>query len=318
MHPKLLFNTSGPNKNHLAVIDTNRGDEEAYVMGFLDAAHHLAKQLINHEISPDIVIYGALYLYRHGLELGLKALLGTYHYEMEHEDKKFEGHDLDQLWKELEPEMATIDASSWPDQYEHFEPDAIEYIRECVKVIHGVDPNGQHIRYGEDLDGNITMRNVHCVNLEVLLEMCEVTHQWMESVLGQRFEVDNFLRHGRGYFASRRVPKKDLKVSLLKGPIPGGPIRPDEPAVLKVWFKPWEISGANWPTDIALLTVSATLYLREKQSTYVVTTMFAGNGAAAGEGPSFKVQFPWGIYDPKEDKKPFKRALKAELVTFKG
>jgi hypothetical protein len=317
MHPNILFNTSGPN-HIIAVIDTNRGDKGAYVLGFLDAAHHLASQLVKRKVSPDIVIYGALYLYRHGLELGLKALLGTYHYELEHEDKTFDGHDLNELWTQLEPQMDYLDPLTYPDECEYFRPDAIKYIGECVKVIHGVDPNGQHIRYGEDLDGNITMRNVRTVNLEVLLDMCEGTHEWMVSVLHQRFEVDNFLRHRRGYFVSRRVPKKDLTVKRLTDSIPGGPIQPNEHVVLAVKFKPWEISGAEWPSELAGLSISANLYLREKQSTYVVTTTFTGSGGITGQGPVFQVQFPWGMYDENEDKKPFKRLLKSELLGYQG
>jgi hypothetical protein len=317
MHPKLLFNTSGPN-HIIAVIDTNRGDKGAYVLGFLDAAHHLASQLEKQKVSPDIVIYGPLYLYRHGLELGLKALLGTYHYELEHEDKTFEGHDLNDLWKVLKPylELDDPDPLAFADQYQYFQEEPIEYIGECVKVIHEVDPDGQRIRYGEDLNGNITMRDVHTVNIEVLRDMCEGTQEWMLPVLSYRFDVDNFLRHRRGYFDGRRVPKKKLSITPIEGELPGGPVQPDEPAVLSVAFKPWEISGPGWPGQMAGIALSAKLYLRQEQGTYIATTTFT-SGSSTGDGPAYRVQFPWGAYDEDEDKKPFKRLLKAEMLTYK-
>lgn len=318
MHPKLLFNTYGPN-HIIAVVDTNRGDKGAYVLGFLDAAHHLASQLEAREVSPDIVIYGALYLYRHGLELGLKALLGTYHYELEREDKAFEGHDLNELWKVLKPylELDDPDPLVFAEYHRHFQNDAIEYIEECVKVIHGIDPDGQRIRYGEDLNGDITMRDVHTVNIEVLRDMCEGTQEWMLSVLEHRLSVDNYLRHSRGYFDNRPEPRKKLSMTPIEGELPGGPVQPNEPVVLSVAFRPWEIFGPGWPKEMAALALSAKLYFREKHSTYIATTTFT-SGSSTGNGPAYMVQFPKNEYDKDEDKKPFKRLLKGELLAYKG
>jgi hypothetical protein len=195
MHPKYLINT-GP---VLAYLEPNLGDRSAYTEGFLEAAHHLASQLLKGEVPPDIIIYGALYLYRHGLELGFKALLSTYHYEMENDDKAFTGHNIEKLWELLKPQMDTID-HTWAEDREYFEAEAIEYIDECVKVIHAMDPDGQSIRYTEDTKGKWNLLNVKCINLAVLEEMCEGTKTWMHHVLNHRHFVDNFCRHQRGYF----------------------------------------------------------------------------------------------------------------------
>lgn len=196
MHPKHLFNTG----TTTAELVTNHGDRAAYVEGFLDAAHELASTMRRNEAPIDIVIYPALYMYRHGLELGFKALLATYHYEFEHEDKAFWGHSLGDLWQELRPLMEPIDVLGFPDEAAYFEGEAIQYIGECVKVIHSVDPNGEHARYDTDRAGGQTLRSVRRVNLDIFEDMCKMTALWMNAVLSQRVMVDNFLRHRRGFF----------------------------------------------------------------------------------------------------------------------
>jgi len=129
-----------------------------------------------------------------------KALLGTYHYEYQHEDKSFEGHSLKALWDELGPQLEPLDPSYYSDDAHAFRSEAVEYIGECVKVIHGADPDGQSIRYGENRKGQLNMKSIVTVNLDVLLDMCKMTMTWMLSALHHRNGVDNFLRHERGYF----------------------------------------------------------------------------------------------------------------------
>jgi hypothetical protein len=194
VHPQYLFNT-GPNA---ACLQTNLGDRSAYVEGFLEGAEHLAEGLAKKDLPPDIIVYGALYLYRHGLELGLKALLATYHYIEHNADKSFEGHVLKDLWETLRPQLKPIDRIH--EEADFFESEAVEYIGECVKVLHNVDPDGQSIRYGENRKGQLNMKHVVTVNLDVLLDMCRMTRLWLHNTLNHQMMADNHWRHERGYF----------------------------------------------------------------------------------------------------------------------
>lgn len=199
--PKYLWNT-GPNT---AELDTNFGDKGAYVVGFLDAARHLAEQLEAGHLGVDVVIYPALYLLRHGLELGFKALLSTYHYELENEDRSSHGHSLASLWKQLEPQLDPPSYAS--DHGQYFAPEAVQYIGGLVKAIHDVDPDGEAARYDVNLDDTPTLVGVKRVNLSVLSDVCAVAAEWMQGTLHHRHEVENFLRHQRDYFKLPGRPK---------------------------------------------------------------------------------------------------------------
>jgi len=181
-----------------AELQTNWGDPGAYVQGYFDAASHLADEMAENRLGIDIVVYPALYLFRHGLELGFKALLRGYSYELDLEPTLGRsGHSLAMLWQELKPLLETTDWHSQLDPGRASAAVTIGDIDALVYVLHEVDPTGEAARYDTSRQGEPTLSGVWRVNLLVFRDLCTMCGDWMGSVLDAREEVVAFIRSRR-------------------------------------------------------------------------------------------------------------------------
>ncbi|MBV8575340.1 MAG: hypothetical protein JOZ58_09945, partial [Acetobacteraceae bacterium] len=123
--------------------------ERAYSNGFRRAARHLAEQACNSGRDQDHLVYPIVYLYRHHVELLLKAiievavaLLGRQ--LSEHELKAIGRHDLVELWNTAKPLLNPVCdlARNRP-----FPTENIDGIESYIQQIHEHDPDGQRFRY---------------------------------------------------------------------------------------------------------------------------------------------------------------------------
>lgn len=94
----------------------------------------------------------ALYLFRHYLELALKALIvGTRHLKSKEENMPFElvlppsqGHNLEALWNEVKDQVPKkLGAGVWP-AWDH------RFVGQCIAEFHALDPSSERLRYNRE------------------------------------------------------------------------------------------------------------------------------------------------------------------------
>ena len=126
------------------------GIANAYVEGFKAAGDKLVETIASNEDNPDVFMMPVVYLYRHYLELQLKAMLqegrdkGARSVSDMTDDwlKKTAGHNLNTLWnyarkliEERWPEGSTVDLCN---------------AEKIIMSFHHLDQRGQVFRYAHD------------------------------------------------------------------------------------------------------------------------------------------------------------------------
>jgi len=178
-----------------AELLSNRDDPTSYVHGYFAAAIHLAGELVTNSVPVDTVAYPMLYVFRHALELGFKALLRGYSFQLKH-DKPLgkKGHSLAQLWKDLRPLLDSDDFSASLDPMRPSAAVTLDDIDTLVRCLDAVDPNGEAARYDTTLSGEFTMAQVERINLQALLQICQLSEDWLMSHLNARNEIVSYVR----------------------------------------------------------------------------------------------------------------------------
>ncbi|PWK06240.1 hypothetical protein [Tumebacillus permanentifrigoris] len=104
--------------------------------------------------KADEIINPAIFLYRHSIELMLKALLVT-HYLLENADhekiqKKLDGHFLESLWSKTE-NIIRIHCKQYVEQ----DSKTLKAMREAVLELHNIDKDSTIFRYPFDNKLNV-------------------------------------------------------------------------------------------------------------------------------------------------------------------
>lgn len=186
-----------------ALPSVNRGSGKSpLIKGYFWAAREVAELLVANRAPPDTVVFPALFLFRHALELTFKELLTGYRYELG-KDEEFGGggHRLPILWEQLAPLLKDSEHSLHepaPAEYE----EARLFMDDLVQVMAEIDPDGQHARYEvtsatSKAPTGPTLTRFPVVNLEVLAQLVEKTSVWAEYLLGERAEVVSLLALSR-------------------------------------------------------------------------------------------------------------------------
>jgi hypothetical protein len=120
-----------------------------YTSGFRRAGLRLAEHVCETGSEQDFLIYPIVYLYRHHVELILKAIVriaaALLDQELTEGDHKALGrHDLGRLWEItrplLNPVCALVPNPPFPE-------DDLQGIDSYIRQLHEHDPDGQHFRY---------------------------------------------------------------------------------------------------------------------------------------------------------------------------
>jgi hypothetical protein len=110
---------------------------------FKDAASMLIDTHLADHANRDALLLPICYLYRHGLEIKLKALigLGVAHHFLKREDVEevIEGHNLKKLWVRVQEVLQR----RWP----HEDQAPVIGVNTVIEQFHQADPNGQVFRY---------------------------------------------------------------------------------------------------------------------------------------------------------------------------
>jgi hypothetical protein len=121
-----------------------------YAQSYKQAADAVIDSVEDKRTHPDVVGYAVCFLYRHYVELMLKALIAA---GMSLEERRAEyprnEHHIDHLWALCRPLLEKACPES-----DEAETDGVEA---CMKELAQNDPSGQVFRYGEDSQGQPTL-----------------------------------------------------------------------------------------------------------------------------------------------------------------
>lgn len=126
-------------------------DLTAFALGYREAANHLAAEFSRSDPRPDYEGYPILYLYRHSLELCLKAivyrsagLMGLMGKGKPDFTKLFNSHKLPCL---IPPVRAIFNAMQWNFEFEDSEFDSFDEFEQFIATIDSIDANSYAFRY---------------------------------------------------------------------------------------------------------------------------------------------------------------------------
>ena len=145
------------------------GDLTAFALGYREAANRLAKEFMRSARTPDYAGYPILYLYRHSLELYLKAivyrgarimgLLGKTQPEV---SKLFKHHGLLTL---ILPVRAIFHAMQWNFALEESELASFTEFEHFVRRLDSIDSGSYSFRYPIDPGGQAVLQHHLTINI---------------------------------------------------------------------------------------------------------------------------------------------------------
>ena len=151
-------------------------DEYAYREGYRRGAQILVRAVNRSERDQDFLVYPIVFLYRHHIELALKAIIGRAPYLIERPLTKAETHHLldhrlDLLWQDFKPMARDITkAAGWNDL-----PSAdVEGIDNYIQQLCEVDPRSYSLRYCHAKNGDASLpKELTHINLRHFGELME-------------------------------------------------------------------------------------------------------------------------------------------------
>ena len=168
------------------------GSWGVYPLAYLHAAEWLVGS-IDSGANPDLIVFPALYLYRHYLELALKRLISMGCALDSTAPKCLGSHKLQELWNEARPLIEKH--TGGPDE-------ALEAVGTVVAEFAALDPFGEAFRYSEYKDGKETLAGTEHVCLDEIVRVMK--------------RVDNFLVGAESVMDELRQHQADLEREYQK------------------------------------------------------------------------------------------------------
>lgn len=136
-----------------------------YAYGYLALGNSVAEQIIKSDghwgdVPIDVGIYPLLYLYRQGMELMLKHFI----YDRQGVTRINGSHDLEKLWIESKQVLTEL-LGSYPDLDE-----TLQKIEQFIKKLSELDPNGEVMRFPENLQRKTFLSDYSIINIEPIYE----------------------------------------------------------------------------------------------------------------------------------------------------
>lgn len=143
---QLFTPTASEHWRDVAMVVGTRSDAFPYSYGFAEAGDALVAQALGRGYA-DLLLFPALYCYRHAVELLLKDIVYI-GYRMEHEPPKvIRHHKLDVLWPQARRAIEIV----WPENAD--DPTYLDRLGTVIGELADADPDGEQFRYGIDTDG---------------------------------------------------------------------------------------------------------------------------------------------------------------------
>lgn len=153
-------------------------------LGYREAARTLVRRLAA-EGYGDYDGYPILYLYRHSLELYLKAvvyrgagLCGLLTGEELDTTKLFEHHELSRL---LAPTKAILAAMKWDLRPAGF--DSFEEFQDFIQTLDKIDPKSYAFRYPVDRAGRVSAQQPRTISVLAFAETCDPLLVYLEGAV---------------------------------------------------------------------------------------------------------------------------------------
>jgi len=156
----------------------------AYALGYREAAKVLVRRLVTDGYG-DYDGYPILYLYRHSLELYMKALvyrgaslLGLLKGAGPNTTRLFERHELSPL---ISPSRAILSTMKWDLRAAGFE--SFREFEEFIQLLESIDPKSYAFRYPVDRAGNVSGVKFGTINILAFAEVCDPLLSYLEGAV---------------------------------------------------------------------------------------------------------------------------------------
>lgn len=140
-----------------------QGDAENYVDGYLEAALELAAAVIDKNLvgSRDTLAMPILYNCRHGLELSLKYAINRLHDMGMISHAHQTDHDIESHWQHLQDRAVGGVSALGDSTLRQLVLDLELY----VKSLAAIDDDGQELRYAQNREGEMSLKDISIINL---------------------------------------------------------------------------------------------------------------------------------------------------------
>ena len=174
-----LFASAGDWQNNACLWKRSIDEWYPYIRGYKRAADVLEDHIVNqHRYDVDTLVYPIVFLYRHYLELQLKAIIiggfvfAGYTLSIDGDllndrvGELYVTHKVDVLWKRCRSILVEV----WPDGPE----DELNAVDKCIEEICEFDLNSMAFRYPVDKEGNSSLPDsLQFINVRHLTETME-------------------------------------------------------------------------------------------------------------------------------------------------
>lgn len=117
-----------------------------YAMGYKKAADSVVAAVETRDVAADLAVYPVCFLYRHHIELMLKALINLGRQLKDRSGGYPQNHKIRELWKICRPLLE----HACPER----KPEDTQSVEDCILEFASLDPSGEAFRYGEDKSGS--------------------------------------------------------------------------------------------------------------------------------------------------------------------
>ncbi|WP_083236523.1 hypothetical protein [Pseudomonas sp. S3E12] len=155
---------------------------DIYAAGYKDAADAILYALSERRTSLDSVIYPLVFLYRQGLELQIKLILALARQLANSPAKEDHSHSLMPMWAELR----TLLNELTPHACDQEVPAMEQFLHQLAEI----DPQSFSFRYPEDKKGQLSLPDLHHINVRHLSEVMDSMFMLLSGIHSELGEMD--------------------------------------------------------------------------------------------------------------------------------
>ncbi|HET9178638.1 MAG TPA: hypothetical protein VFQ24_09825 [Terriglobia bacterium] len=179
-----FINISNPGNVVFNFTDDPLRDLTAYALGYREAAKHLVIEFSKSAPRPDYEGYPILYLYRHSLELYLKAvvyrsakLMGLLGKKKPDVARLFKSHKLPPLVPAV---RAVFDAMKWGFEFEGSEFATFDEFAQFIESLDSIDSDSYAFRYPVNSGGRATLPKHYVINVISFAKIMDALLDYLE------------------------------------------------------------------------------------------------------------------------------------------
>lgn len=155
---------------------------DIYAAGYKDAADAILYALSERRTSLDSVIYPLVFLYRQGLELQIKLILPLARQLANSPAKEDHSHSLIPMWAELRTLLNELS----PHACDQEVPAMEQFLHQLAEI----DPQSFAFRYPEDKKGQLSLPDLHHINVRHLSEVMDSMFMLLSGIHSELGEMD--------------------------------------------------------------------------------------------------------------------------------